>query len=50
MPEVLAREEDVVAVTFPSASRSPGEKMRDACYTNHTFEYDDGSTRRTRLR
>lgn len=50
MPEALAHEEETVAVTFPSASRSPDEKMSGACYTNHTFEYDDGSTRTARLR
>ncbi|XP_051734671.1 potassium channel subfamily T member 1 isoform X1 [Ctenopharyngodon idella] len=49
MPEALAHEEETVAVTFPSSSRSPDEKMSGACYTNHTFEYDDGSTRTARL-
>uniref|UniRef100_A0A9J7ZTY3 Potassium channel, subfamily T, member 1 n=1 Tax=Cyprinus carpio carpio TaxID=630221 RepID=A0A9J7ZTY3_CYPCA len=49
MPEAPAREEDKVAVTFSSARRSPDEKMSGACYTNHTFEYDDGSTRTARL-
>ncbi len=50
MPDALAHEEDKVAVTFPSARRSPDEKISGACYTNHTFEYDDGSTRTARLR
>ncbi|KAK2872308.1 hypothetical protein Q8A67_022205 [Cirrhinus molitorella] len=49
MPDALAREEDTVPVTFPSGRRSPDEKMSGACYTNHTFEYDDGSTRTARL-
>ncbi|RXN30996.1 potassium channel subfamily T member 1-like protein [Labeo rohita] len=49
MPDALAREEDTVPVTFPSARRSPDEQMSGACYTNHTFEYDDGSTRTARL-
>lgn len=48
MPEALAHEEETVAVTFPSARRSPDEQMSGACYTNHTFEYDDGSISRLR--
>jgi len=39
--------EETVAVTFPSAC-SLDEKISGACYTNHTFEYDDGSTSRLR--
>lgn len=42
MPDALAREEETGGVTL--------EKMSGACYTNHTFEYDDGSTRTARLR